>query len=177
MREFLNDLAKSQTYSTSCHCLVGVRQCLSEVYGNNPRISLISLLTPKALPRSQGRKASIPWIKEFSGQIPFSAFACLWRHLPSPKKLASPWALPLRNVFFFFFTLFSLVDWAHLPFRSQPAFIQSSDVFPKMQAHLFTCWTKWITWISTTHFSNLTNNTTEAQRVGKMVLVDTSSLG
>lgn len=103
MREFLNDLAKSQTYSTSCHCLVGVRQCLSEVYGNNPRISLISLLTPKALPRSQGRKASIPWIKEFSGQIPFSAFACLWRHLPSPKKLASPWALPLRNVFFFFF--------------------------------------------------------------------------
>lgn len=27
------------------------------------------------------------------------------------------------------------------------------------------------------HISNLTNNTTEAQRVGKMVLVDISSLG
>ena len=155
MREFLNDLAKSQTCSTSCRCLVGVLQCLSEVYRNNPRISLISFLTPKVLPQAEGRKASIWWIKEFSGQTSFWAFACLWRCHPSPEKLASPWARPLKSVRFFLkiFTLFSLLDWADLPFRSQPAFMQSSDLFPKMQAHLFTCWTMWITWISTqTHF-------------------------
>lgn len=106
--EFLRDLTKSRAFSTSWLHLVGVLWIHPGTNRINTWISPKSVLTPSALPQSECRKSSKPWVKDVAGYRSFSEFLQLRIDGPSGYSPASLWPCPLRHVYFYFYYILFL---------------------------------------------------------------------